>query len=148
MSYAIDVDRISPRFSSSIRISAAQGVTVKPFTATVGGFVVIGSTTSSLTCTGTVVYDGGIIFLNVGLFSFTGISGSVASCALLTGTEYAPLEDKYFPMIISMNGTKAAGSMKIATDGTVYFYSDAAGTGWTDSQTGVVYARTVKYDSH
>jgi hypothetical protein len=110
--------------------------------------VYVGSNTGLATCTGTIFYDGGLNFLNLDTFSFTGANGSAASCALLSSAEYRPLENKYIPVMTSMNGTKNVGMIKIGTDGILTFYSAVSGTGWTAAQTGIVYACTLKYDSH
>ena len=154
MSSTINVDRIAPKNSSSIRLdgrsSASGGVSLQPYTQSLAAPVNVGTFTAVATQTGTITLDGGIWFLNLNAFtmpSTNAYGGSVATCALLTGiTAAIPIEDKLFNAEISENGTKSLGAIKVGTTGTVTYYVAVAGTGWTSSQVGIVYNRVLKYD--
>lgn len=138
---AVNVDRISPKNGPAIDLT---GMTIKPYTTTLLG-TVTGSTGTLTTLTAHITLIGGVNHLSLPEISFTG-DGTVAQCALLTG-DFIPTTDKYFPVVISLSGTKAAGSIKIAaTTGLVSFYSTAAGGVWT-ANASIVYACVLRYSA-
>lgn len=149
-SSCVSVDYIIPKNETSILLNTHTSIpgyiVIQPHTATLSASVGIGSTTGVATCTATMVYDGGIRYLNINNFTFTGNTGSVAACALLTG-EDVPSVTQYFPFVSKITATNVLGTVKIDTTGTITFYSDAAATaGWTNAATCTIYARTLKYN--
>ena len=140
------VDNIAPKNGTVINIT---GMTIEPYTQTVTGSVVVGTTTTAVTQTSVATLIGGVVHLNMQAITFTNISAAteIATCTLLTG-DLIPFTDKYFPVIISMSGTKASGLIKIAaTTGKVSYYPTATGTaGWTGSSAvGIVYTCVLRY---
>lgn len=152
MSSAINVDKIAPKNASVIRLdcrsTSKAGVILQPYTVAVSAPVSVGALAGVATQTGTITLDGGVWYLNLNTFtlpSTNAYAGSVATCPLLAGTLAIPTENKLFNAMMSENGTSVLGAIKIGTTGTLTYYEAVAGTGWTSSQTGIVYNRVLKY---
>jgi len=131
----IDVDWISPKNASSISMNTSNSVpgyaTIIPYFSTLSASSVGPSTT--VTITGNLTLDGGIVNIRIVGFSFT---GSACSCALLAGMpQFIPLTNKAFIIHVINNGTAASGCAILDTTGTITFYSTVTGSTWTTQGT-------------
>lgn len=130
MSCAINVDNITPKSSSNLRIDKA--VFSDPLVIPLSAPVNIGSYPNIRTQTGNLTLYGGVWYLfldelNIG--SGGDYNNSAAECPLLVGTPAIPNVDHYLANVIRIEDWFGIGCIKIDTAGIITYYSDWYGSG-------------------
>lgn len=137
---AINVDRIAPKHSASIRIDMTAPIVLQPTTVTLSGALTdTGSIIAFNTVTGTLICDGDIVYIDFAIMSFTSVSTTYVTSPLLVGTDFIPTTTKYIPIIAYLSATNNVRNCYIDTTGLIHIPCNGST---------IIFPQVVKYSIH